>query len=51
MVNDLLVRLGGGGGIGQNSGFSHESEHDVAMMVTDFLENGEHWGRVVVQQR
>lgn len=32
---DLWVSVGGGGG-----GFSHESEHDLAMMVSDFLENG-----------
>ncbi|XP_059626609.1 uncharacterized protein LOC132269439 [Cornus florida] len=31
--------LDGGGG-GQLGGFSHESEHDLAAMVTDFLENG-----------
>lgn len=31
----------GGGGVGQiGGGFSHESEHDLALMVSDFLENG-----------
>ncbi|KAJ1443197.1 hypothetical protein SESBI_00483 [Sesbania bispinosa] len=34
---DLLVSIGGGKISG---GFSHESEHDLAMMVSDFLENG-----------
>ncbi|OIW07377.1 hypothetical protein TanjilG_10212 [Lupinus angustifolius] len=33
---DLWVSVGGVGG----GGFSHESEHDLAMMVSDFLENG-----------
>ncbi|KAJ7975807.1 Protein of unknown function (DUF506) [Quillaja saponaria] len=38
---DLWVRVGGGGGMAQiGGGFSHESEHDLAMMVSDFLENG-----------
>lgn len=37
-AGDLLVRLGGG--VGQIGGFSHESEHDLALMVSDFLENG-----------
>lgn len=44
---DLWVKVGGrgGGGIGlggvaQMGGFSHESEHDLALMVSDFLENG-----------
>lgn len=37
-AGDFLVRLGGG--VGQIGGFSHESEHDLAMMVSDFLENG-----------
>ncbi|CAL0308292.1 unnamed protein product [Lupinus luteus] len=32
-AGDLWVSVGGGG-------FSHESEHDLAMMVSDFLENG-----------
>ncbi|THG05283.1 hypothetical protein TEA_011237 [Camellia sinensis var. sinensis] len=31
---------GGGGGGGQLAGFSHESEHDLSIMVRDFLENG-----------
>lgn len=35
---DLWVRVGSGGEIG--GGFSHESEHDLALMVSDFLENG-----------
>ena len=38
------ANLWGIGGIGGRSerggGFSHESEHDLAMMVSDFLENG-----------
>lgn len=39
-AGDWLVR-GGGGGVGQiGGGFSHESEHDLALMVGDFLENG-----------
>ncbi|RRT73808.1 hypothetical protein B296_00013526 [Ensete ventricosum] len=36
-------RLNGGEGrdvICQSGGFSHESEHDLAVMVSDFLENG-----------
>ncbi|RVX13733.1 hypothetical protein CK203_010237 [Vitis vinifera] len=37
-AGDFLVRLSGG--VGQIGGFSHESEHDLAMMVSDFLENG-----------
>ncbi|PKA56396.1 hypothetical protein AXF42_Ash014899 [Apostasia shenzhenica] len=39
----LWVRLSGGEGdgfVGQVGGFSHESEHDLAVMVSDFLENG-----------
>ncbi|KAF5467304.1 hypothetical protein F2P56_017140 [Juglans regia] len=33
--------MGGGGSVGQIGGaFSHESEHDLALMVSDFLENG-----------
>lgn len=42
VAGDLLSRLGGGGGqlVGQMGGFSHESEHDLAVMVSDFLENG-----------
>ncbi|KAK3012776.1 hypothetical protein RJ639_010212 [Escallonia herrerae] len=35
---DWLGRLGGAGGAG--AGFSHESEHDLAAMVSDFLESG-----------
>lgn len=30
------IRMGGG----DDAGYSHESEHDLAVMVTDFLENG-----------
>ncbi|KAF5175709.1 hypothetical protein FRX31_034704, partial [Thalictrum thalictroides] len=26
--------------VGKIGGFSHESEHDLAVMVSDFLENG-----------
>ncbi|KAG7033056.1 hypothetical protein SDJN02_07109 [Cucurbita argyrosperma subsp. argyrosperma] len=37
---DLWVKLSGIGGRGQMGGFSHESEHDLALMVSDFLENG-----------
>eukprot|EP00262_Sarcandra_glabra_P021008 TRINITY_DN859_c0_g1_i1.p1 TRINITY_DN859_c0_g1~~TRINITY_DN859_c0_g1_i1.p1 ORF type:complete len:341 (-),score=43.29 TRINITY_DN859_c0_g1_i1:499-1521(-) len=42
---DLWVRLSGSGGssghcVGQIGGFSHESEHDLAVMVSDFMENG-----------
>ena len=32
--------LSGGGFNDQNGGFSHESEHDLAVMVSDFMENG-----------
>ncbi|KAL5991924.1 hypothetical protein ACLOJK_012836 [Asimina triloba] len=41
-AGDLWLRLGGNGGqfAGQMGGFSHESEHDLAVMVSDFLENG-----------
>lgn len=43
-AGDLWVRVAGadGGGefVGQVGGFSHESEHDLAVMVSDFLENG-----------
>lgn len=41
-AGDLLHRLVGVGGqfVGQMGGFSHESEHDLAVMVGDFLENG-----------
>lgn len=38
-AGDVLFRLAGGmGQIG--GGLSHESEHDLALMVSDFLENG-----------
>ncbi|KAA8534204.1 hypothetical protein F0562_031603 [Nyssa sinensis] len=42
-TGELWVRMAGGGGaqyVGQIGGFSHESEHDLAVMVSDFLENG-----------
>nr|XP_009399868.1 PREDICTED: uncharacterized protein LOC103984152 isoform X2 [Musa acuminata subsp. malaccensis] len=42
-TGDMWARLNGGEGrdvIGQSGGFSHESEHDLAVMVCDFLENG-----------
>ncbi|KAJ0962407.1 hypothetical protein J5N97_030235 [Dioscorea zingiberensis] len=42
-AGDLWVKVAGAevGGefVGQIGGFSHESEHDLAMMVSDFLEN------------
>lgn len=38
-VGDIWKRIGGvNGGLSHN--FSHESEHDLAAMVSDFLENG-----------
>ncbi|KAL6969008.1 hypothetical protein U1Q18_022171 [Sarracenia purpurea var. burkii] len=44
-TGDLWLRMAGGGGGGgqyasQIGGFSHESDHDLAAMVRDFLENG-----------
>uniref|UniRef100_A0A5B7AMD7 Plant-specific domain TIGR01615 family protein n=1 Tax=Davidia involucrata TaxID=16924 RepID=A0A5B7AMD7_DAVIN len=42
-TGDLWLRLAGGDGgqqVGQIGLFSHESEHDLAVMVSDFLENG-----------
>ncbi|PSR93105.1 Signal transduction histidine-protein kinase [Actinidia chinensis var. chinensis] len=44
-TGDVWVRMGngvgvGGGEVGQIGGFSHESEHDLAVMVRDFLEVG-----------
>ncbi|XP_072960133.1 uncharacterized protein [Typha angustifolia] len=42
-VENLWVKRNAGEGrefVGQIGGFSHESEHDLAMMVSDFLENG-----------
>ncbi|XP_057475196.1 uncharacterized protein LOC130763320 [Actinidia eriantha] len=42
-TGDVWVRMGNGGGggeVGQIGGFSHESEHDLAVMVRDFLEVG-----------
>lgn len=39
--SDLWARVGGTGGDSEIAGgFSHESEHDLALMVSDFLENG-----------
>ncbi|KAF5453551.1 hypothetical protein F2P56_028448 [Juglans regia] len=39
-AGDWLMR-GGAGGVSPIGGaFSHESEHDLALMVSDFLENG-----------
>ncbi|KAL2925464.1 Uncharacterized protein RDABS01_028706 [Bienertia sinuspersici] len=42
-VGDIWKRTvtggGGGGGGGGERKFSHESEHDLALMVSDFLEN------------
>jgi len=39
--SDLWGRVGGTRGDSQiDGGFSHESEHDLALMVSDFLENG-----------
>ncbi|GMY08514.1 hypothetical protein FCV25MIE_03753 [Fagus crenata] len=38
---DWLMKGGGGGSAVQiGGGLSHESEHDLALMVSDFLENG-----------
>lgn len=39
-AGDLLCKLAGGGKQFMGGGFSHESEHDLAVMVSDFLENG-----------
>ncbi|CAK9135616.1 unnamed protein product [Ilex paraguariensis] len=42
-TGDLWMRMAGRGGgvVGDiGGGFSHESEHDLAVMVSDFLENG-----------
>lgn len=39
----MRISLSGGGFqeyAGQIGGFSHESEHDLAVMVSDFMENG-----------
>jgi len=38
-AGDIWKRAAGGGG-GAGHHFSHESEHDLAVMVSDFLENG-----------
>ncbi|XP_068668560.1 uncharacterized protein [Aristolochia californica] len=40
-AGDIWLRLAGGGDqfVGQIGGFSHESEHDLAVMVSDFLES------------
>ncbi|KAK3029732.1 hypothetical protein RJ639_039141 [Escallonia herrerae] len=44
VTGDMWLRMGGGGvsdSLSQiGGGFSHESEHDLAVMVSDFLENG-----------
>ncbi|KAL0929183.1 hypothetical protein M5K25_001127 [Dendrobium thyrsiflorum] len=43
LAGDCLLRFAGGEGgefVGQIGGFSHESEHDLAVMVSDFLEDG-----------
>ncbi|KAJ6826767.1 uncharacterized protein M6B38_370650 [Iris pallida] len=40
-ICDLCVRIAGGGGGGGGEGkYSSESEHDLGVMVSDFLENG-----------
>uniref|UniRef100_A0A7N0ZWG2 Plant-specific domain TIGR01615 family protein n=1 Tax=Kalanchoe fedtschenkoi TaxID=63787 RepID=A0A7N0ZWG2_KALFE len=39
-VGDVWMRFPGGGAGQIGGGFSHESEHDLALMVSDFLENG-----------
>ena len=42
-AGDLLLKFTSGEGkefVGQIGGFSHESEHDLAVMVSDFVENG-----------
>lgn len=42
-AGDFFARLAGEEGgefAGQIGGFSHESEHDLAVMVSDFLEDG-----------
>ncbi|XAR66280.1 hypothetical protein NMG60_11012456 [Bertholletia excelsa] len=43
-TEDLWFRMAGGGGghcgVQMGGGFSHESEHDLAIMVSDFWENG-----------
>lgn len=41
--NNFLLKFGGLGQIG--GGFSHESEHDLAVMVSNFLENDGSGGR------
>ncbi|KAK4791896.1 hypothetical protein SAY86_022331 [Trapa natans] len=44
--NNFFSKLGGLGQIGGGpGGFSHESEHDLAVMVSDFLENEGSGGR------
>ncbi|KAK9062964.1 hypothetical protein SSX86_016834 [Deinandra increscens subsp. villosa] len=49
-IGDPWLMIGGGGGSGGGGGqmlgetFSHESEHDLAAMVSDFLENGSSCG-------
>lgn len=47
-AGDLWVRVSGGQRqeyAGHVGGFSHESEHDLAVMVSDFLENGSGGGQ------
>ena len=40
-VGDIWKRAASGGGVGGVAPhFSHDSEHDLAAMVSDFLENG-----------
>nr|DAD26426.1 TPA_asm: hypothetical protein HUJ06_027894 [Nelumbo nucifera] len=42
-AGNLWLRLVGSGGaplVGKVDAFSHESEHDLGLMVSDFLENG-----------
>ncbi|XP_071707256.1 uncharacterized protein [Rutidosis leptorrhynchoides] len=44
MVGSGSAAAGGGGGGLLGGAFSHESEHDLAAMVSDFLENGSSCG-------
>lgn len=39
-VGDVWMRYPGGGSGRIGGALSHESEHDLALMVIDFLENG-----------
>lgn len=43
-VGDIWRRTVGGGVGGAERKFSHESEHDLAVMVSDFLENNGSYG-------